>query len=263
MVDGDRLHCSINTCRAKTGRMSITEPALQTLPRGPEIRDCFIPAEGHKLISADYDQIEYRLFAHFAAEQTMLEAIRNGEDLHQATADALGVPRQVGKGANFATLFGAGLEKFASSTGLSVEDAQPIRERYLERFPGVRTFMKTMESVAKQRLENEGLAYVRTPAGRRLTPDEDQYYTLVNYICQGTAAEVLKEAMLDLDAAGLGDFVLLPVHDELIFDVPADAVDEAADAIEDAMNNYKFSAPLTVGVDVLPERWGDKSRKAA
>lgn len=246
------VHCTINTLRARTGRMSVTNPALQTLPRGAVIRDCFIPRPGRQMLAVDYSQIELRLLAHFAQEQPMIDAFLAGKDLHQDTADriyggtASKAQRSIAKNGNFAKVYGAGAAKFASTTGIPVDEATEFMRVYDATYPGVNAFMRQVERLARCREAEEGAAYVMA-GGRRLPADQDKAYTLVNFLIQGTAAVVLKRAIHDLAVAGLDRYLLLPIHDELLFDVPADEMDDFRPEVESVMQDLTtYSVPLTV-----------------
>ncbi len=261
------LHSSINTLGARTGRMSISRPPLQGVPRTKLARDSFIPREGGRLIAADYDQIELRIMADYAREPAMLEAIHNGIDLHSymasliyevAVEDVSPEQRYVTKGSNFATIYGAGVAKFAEQAGISLSQASSFRQMYAQRFPGIARFIQTVQDTGAARLARTGEGYVTTWGGRRTPASKEKLYTLVNYLIQGTAADVLKRRMVELDRAGLGDYMILPIHDELLFDVPEQDVEAAVATIGEVMpENEAFSVPLSVGVDVL-EKWGDK-----
>ena len=266
LADGDRLHPNIKFLEARTGRMSITQPAMQTLPRGSIVRDAFIPSDDHVLLSADYDQVEMRLLAHFCRDPGLIDAINSG-DLHTETARRVyGDPelkkkdprRQTAKNAGFAKIYGAGVEKFAKTAGIPVEEAAAFLRGYDAMFPGVRTFQQQVEMVARQRAAAEGVAYIKTPLGRRLPADPGKEYTLVNYLIQGTADDVLKRALVDLDLVGLGDMLVVPVHDEVILDVPADDAADVAELVRTTMTQHDWIVPLTAGVEGPFERWGQK-----
>jgi DNA polymerase-1 len=252
---GDLLHASINTLAARTGRMSVSDPALQTLPRGPEIRRCFIPRDGGRIISVDFDQIEARLFAAFAQEPAMLEAIAAGVDLHSLVADAVGIPRQAAKAVNFGKLYGAGAAKIADTAQVTVEAAEEFLQMYEARFPGTVVFM---DSVGHSKINDR--PGVRLRDGRVLPGDDGKEYALTNYCIQGTAALVLKEKMIDLDNAGLADYMVMPVHDEFIFDCPAAEADELLAAVTEACVDDSFGVHLTAGGDVW-SNWGAKYEK--
>jgi DNA polymerase-1 len=253
MKDGDRLHASINTLAARTGRMSVSEPALQTIPRGTEIRRCFLASEGHSLVSVDFDQIEARLFAAFAREPEMLAAIRGGIDLHTLVAEAVGIPRQAAKAVNFGKLYGAGAEKIAETAGVPVEEAVAFLEMYERRFPGTVTFM---DEVSRSVIN--GRPGVRIAGNRVLPGDKDKEYALTNYTIQGTAAVILKRKMIELDNAGLADYMVMPIHDEFIFDVPKPEAYEFMVEVMGVLNDDSFGVDLTTSGDICDNSWADK-----
>jgi DNA polymerase I-like protein with 3'-5' exonuclease and polymerase domains len=266
--DNGIIHCSVKQVGARTGRMSITEPALQTLPRDNKIvRNAFIPSPGNKLVSIDYKQIEMRIFAHFAEEREMIHRIKDlGMDMHDAVAATIyGIPpgepiphllRQITKNANFAKVYGAGARKFALTAGITEEEGVAFYQQYDATFPGVRRFQRELEGVARQRLATEGRAYVRAPSGRLHVMDEQTLYKGVNYLVQGTAADVLKEKLVALELSGFGESMVLPVHDEVIFNFPeGDAVEltrEASVIMEDRDN---WLVPLDVDASPPLDRW--------
>lgn len=260
----DHLHISINTLLARTGRMSAG--ILMTLPRGKVIRNAVIPSEGGRLVSIDWDNQEGRIFAHFAQDPTMLARLRAGEDFHTAAARVVfgdqtiskGDPRrQIAKACQLGLLYGAGAAKIAETAGVPVEQARAFLSTYMDTFPGVRVFMDGVGSVAQDRLEQTGEAYVNTWGGRRLPLDADRLYSGVNYVCQGSAADLIKTKIIELDAAGLGDDIIAPVHDELIFDFPADEVeDRSREAAAIMTEDRAFSVQLPVSVSLPVERWG-------
>ena len=272
LADGNgHLHPNIRQMGAKTGRMSVATPNLQALTRGPEVRDAFIPANpDSKLLLIDYDQIEMRLLYHFCRDPGLYTAIMSG-DLHTATARmAYNDPtitskdwrRQPAKSAGFAKIYGAGIKTFAATAGIPLDEASKFMELYDEAFPGVDPFMGKVQAIARQRLKEEGAAWVKTPAGRRQVADPDKIYAAVNYLIQGTAADVMKQTLVRLDAAGLGDYMILPVHDEVVFDVPNEDLDEVRRVAMEVMPvpAEQYGVPLTVGEDVVA-RWGDKYRQ--
>lgn len=265
-----RVHCNIRQVGARTGRMSIDNPPMQTLPRGAVVRDCFIPADGNVLLSADFDAVEMRLLAHFANDEALLAAIADPEvDIHTAMARALyrdpqlekrDERRQIMKNVNFAKLYGAGTAKIALTAGVSLDQAKEFLDAYDQTFPGVRAFQRLVSKTGEERKEASGAAYVTTPLGRYQPAEDTKDYTLVNYLVQGTAADVLKEALVRLDEAGATDWMILPVHDEVLFDVPAADVDEARHLIATTMPDSRWRSSLSVSVDGPLARWGDHYR---
>jgi DNA polymerase-1 len=272
--DGSVLHPSVFTTGARTGRMSVTRPALQTLPRGSKIRNAFVPREGNVMVLIDYDQIEMRLMAAFSQDPTMIDIIRSGEDIHSMTARAIyhlapddELPRekrQITKNAGFSKIYGAGPRKFAMTAGVSVAEAEQFLALYDARFPGVRVFQERVQGTIIERAEDaDGLGWVTSPIGRRHPVDVDRAYKAVNYLIQGTAADVLKMQLRELDAAGLADYFVLPVHDEFVFDVPEEEAEELTRAALDVLQvrtgapPWNFAVDLTASSEVV-HRWGEK-----
>jgi DNA polymerase-1 len=261
-VDGV-VHPSIKPTGARTGRMSVTNPALQTLPRGRIVRDAFIAREGCTLVLADYRQAEYRVFASMAREPKMIEAFLRGEDLHDFLAksaygeDFTKEQRQTAKNANFSKVYCAGEEQFARTAKISVPDAHAFLERYDAMFPRVAAWQQEVMQEVHASAKG-GVGYVTTALGRRLPVELKKAYKGVNYKVQpSVTADVLKKKIVELDHAGLGDFILLPVHDEIIFEVPDDDVPAAVQVIEEVMpDRQTFAVPLEIDLETA-RRWGD------
>jgi DNA polymerase-1 len=271
------LHPEIRTLRARTGRMSITKPALQTLPKGSAtVRDAFIAREGEVLLSCDYSQIEARLMAHFAQDENMIrtfkEADHTGTDFFTALGrDIYSAPdmdksdkrRALVKGTMYGKLYGAGVTKMAETAGVSVDQMKAVVDAFDRNYPGVTRFQAQVEDVGARRERDEGLPYIITPIGRRLPADERKTYALVNYLLQSTAADVLKRTMVSLDNAGYGSAMLMPVHDEIIFSVPREDVDQAKRDIEEIMSVMDdFLVPLPAEPEGPLTRWGDRYHAA-
>lgn len=271
-VDGF-LYPSVKTVGARTGRMSVTEPALQTLPRGTAARDAFISREGHTLLLADYEQAELRVLASFAQEQAMIDAFARGEDLHDWVAclvnevDIEGMTpqmRQVAKNVQFARGYGAGEAKLAITAGVDIEVIKSFLIKYNELFPGISEFMEaTVEQVMTSEFEEDRkFGYVHTILGRRLPVEKAKAYTGANYIIQPSAtADLLKLKLVELANAGLNDYILLPVHDEILFEVPDDDLEAVRAVVEEVMPETKlFGCPITIETSTT-KRWGDKYKK--
>lgn len=260
---GGVVHPSIRVLGAsKTGRMSITEPALQTLPRSAVGRNAFVAREGCTLLAPDFSGIEMRLLAHAADEKTMKKLYAEGVDLHRWTAqhayrteEPTKKQRQVAKNAGFAKVFCAGIETFAGTARISLDAATDFMQTYDELFPGVEAFHHT---VTREVNAGRGRKWgsIRTELGRRLYVEKEKAYKGVNYRIQGTAGQVLKVKLAELDAAGLGDFIRLPIHDEIVMEVPDELVPEAIQTIETVMPEREmFSVPLEVETKGA-KRWG-------
>lgn len=256
---GEYLHPDIRTVGTRTARLTVSRPAMQTLPRGPEVRDAIIARDGHFLMLADYKQAELRVLAHFAQDKDMIRAFLDGEDLHQMLADVAGVPRQVAKPSWFAKVYGAGIHRFSETAGITEDEARAIYAALDARFPGIKRFIAKTADRAAERLVSDGEAWVRTPWGRYLPADLDHEHKLVNYLIQSTAtADLPKEKAVLLDAAGWGEYITMPVHDEFIFDIPDYLREEAEHDIPKIMTELdKFRVPMEVDYEVVP-RWGAK-----
>ena len=270
-----RVHPNIRQVAARTGRMSITNPPLQTLPREsdarakglPSIRDCFVAPADHRLISADFSGIEARLFAHFAGEPEMIRTIHEGGDLHSLVASAAYQidisevtkdQRQIAKSVNFASLYGAGPARVAVTAGISEEESRDFFARRDVAFPGIRKFQRQiMDEAVAQRAMGER-AHIRTHIGSKISiTDEEPEYRLTNYLIQGSAAVVLKDRIISLHNAGLTDLMLLPIHDEVLFEVPVeDCVEVTALIKENMPDNSSFDVPLAIDVSEPVLRWG-------
>lgn len=256
------LRPSIKPVGAKTGRMSIMQPALQTMPRGTEVRDAFIAREGCYLLSTDYDQLELRVLADAAHEEAMLQAIREGRDLHNFVAESLyganftKEERQTCKNGQFAIVYGAGMAQFARTAKISQQAAQEFMDSYAAMFPGVAKFMNDM--IGKARTNG----YVETKWGRRVPVEKGKEYVAVNYYCQPTAtADLIKLKIHELSCAGLGDYLLIPIHDEVLLEVPEEDKDDVKHEVDRVMTETElFDCPLTASGD-LYRRWGDKYRE--
>jgi DNA polymerase-1 len=273
-----RLHTSFNQAGAATGRLSSSNPNLQNIPirteLGREIRAAFVPREGWKLMVADYSQIELRLLAHMSGDPLLVDAFRNGEDIHTRTAsEVLGVPpmlitaeaRRNAKAVNFGIVYGISGFGLAAQLGIARAEAEKYIKNYFARYEGVRRFIDA--TIAEVRLSG----VTRTLFGReRPIPDINSRNanargfaerTAVNSPLQGTAADLIKLAMVRIDgameAAGYRSAMLLQVHDELVFECPPDEVEGMAAVVKREMENVRqFDVPLLVEVGV-GDNWRD------
>ncbi len=263
-----RVHTSYHQAVAATGRLSSSEPNLQNIPvRTPEgrrIREAFVPEAGYRLLSADYSQIELRIMAHLSQDEGLLTAFAHDADVHRATAaevfavdsdQVTSDQRRHAKAINFGLIYGMSAFGLAKQLKIERSDAQEYINVYFARYPGVKRFMDETRELARER------GYVETVYGRRLYLPEirssnharRQYAerTAINAPMQGTAADVIKMAMLAVDdwlredAPGIR--MIMQVHDELVFEIPEDRVQVAIDRIRDLMSGVaKLSVPLTV-----------------
>ena len=262
-----RIHSSFNQAVAATGRLSSNNPNLQNIPirtkRGQEVRKAFIPRDAnHVILAADYSQIELRLIAQLSQEKTMMEAFINGEDIHAATAaKVFGLPleevsremRSNAKTVNFGIIYGVSAYGLSQQTSLSRGEASDIIKSYFKTYPGIRDYIEAQKELAREQ------GFVETMLGRRrYLKDINSRNAVVrghaernavNAPIQGSAADIIKIAMINIDQA-LAPFktkMLLQVHDELVFDAPKEELEEVTALIVDKMQTaVKTEVPLLV-----------------
>ncbi|MFB7420716.1 DNA polymerase [Streptomyces sp. NPDC056210] len=252
------VHASINSIQATTARMSITGIPAQTLPSGDwEIRRCFLADEGEIDLSTDYMNMELRFLAAWSGDERMLKAFIDEEDLHQVTADGAGVSRKLGKMANFLTVFGGGPGALATQAGISVEKAAEILEAFKRTFPGVAKFMEEKTTEARRQ------GYITTPSGRRLYVDKRFAFRGTNYFVQSGSRDITCRAILRLAAAGFRNRMLLPIHDEILFTVPADKSKFAAKLTADIMQEKVKVLMIPCDPDAGGSSWGSLYMKDA
>jgi DNA polymerase I len=268
--DDGLIHCKINPIGARTGRMSVSEPSLQNLPRSALIRGAFVPSDGNKLVLCDYDQMEVRLAGHFTQDAGLIKLINESDDIHTDAAAMLydcdpsevtKYQRQLTKNTTYGTIYGGGAAALANAAKIPMEEAATFSRMYKAMFPGIPRLQKRLADEARATNKN-GIVYLTSPSGRRHYCEEDKAYKLINYLIQGEGAEVLKRKLVALDAAGLGEYMVVPVHDEVMFDVPADLAEDVMHEACRVMRSDDYSVPLTVD-GVVVDRWGDKYKKTA
>lgn len=267
-----RIHSTFQQAVAATGRLSSTDPNLQNIPiRTPEgrrVRQAFIPAEGKRLLAADYSQVELRIMAHLSQDPGLLTAFSSAQDVHRATAaDVFGVAldevsadqRRSAKAINFGLIYGMSAFGLAKQIGVSRGEASDYIDRYFEKYPGVRSYMDETQALADEK------GYVETLFGRRLyLPDihagngmlrKAAQRTAINAPMQGTAADIIKRAMIDihnwLNESPLQAKMLLQVHDELVFEVSEADLDLLASGVQFRMvSAAALDVPLVVDIGV-------------
>lgn len=262
-----RIHCNIFTIGTKTGRSAVTNPPMQQLPRGALVRDSIIAEPGSVLVSCDYDGVELRLAAAKSGDATLIQLFQNGIDPHSYAADRIygegqwePDKRQLAKNSGYCIAYGGGPKKLAATAGVDLAVASWFRNQYLNTFPGIRRAMQDLERDGRQRISSEGWAYVDTHYGRRNAVDADKLYRMFNSWIQGTAADVMKRTIVHLDDMGYGDYMRLPIHDELLFELPENEADGILPELIREMEVHDFAVPLTVSGENLHERWGNKYR---
>ncbi len=273
-----RVHTTFNQVGTATGRLSSTNPNLQNIPirtaLGREIRAAFIPAPGNLLISADYSQIELRLMAHFSQDPLLLNAYRTGQDIHTLTAsEVFGIPvaqldketRNRAKAVNFGIVYGISPFGLAAQLGIEQKEARIYIDRYFERYSGVRRFIdETLETVRREQAVRTYFGRVRPiPDIQSRNPNMRGFAerTAINTPLQGTAADLIKLAMLRIDSEitrrNLRSRMTLQVHDELLFDVVPQEADELRALVQHHMEHVvELSVPIVAELGLGPN-WRD------
>lgn len=273
-----RIHTSFNQTITATGRLSSSNPNLQNIPirteLGKSIREAFVAPKGYKLLSADYSQIELRIIASLAKDEKMIKAFKANKDIHISTASEIfkiapeavtpNMRRQA-KAINFGIMYGMGPRGLADGTDITVEEAQNFIDEYFVLYKDIKKFID--QSLLKAHKEG----YAETFFGRRRYLPEIASGSpfirsaaermAVNHPIQGTAADLIKLAMIKvnekLHQSSLDAKMILQIHDELLFEIRADKVEEAKELIRDAMENVvQFAAPIKVDIDV-GDNWGE------
>ena len=272
-----RVHTSYHQAITATGRLSSTEPNLQNIPirteQGRRVRQAFIARPGYKIVAADYSQIELRIMAHLSQDEGLLKAFSQGKDIHTATAaevfnvsltDVTTEQRRNAKAINFGLIYGMSAFGLSKQLNVSRHDAQHYMDLYFERYPGVLKYMEDSRIVAKEN------GYVSTVFGRRLyLPEINASNGLrrkgaeraaINAPMQGTAADIIKKAMLKVDAwidtlPSDQTRMIMQVHDELIFEIKEQSVESDKSTIVDLMEKaVSLDVPLIVEAGV-GENW--------
>jgi DNA polymerase-1 len=274
-----RVHTSYSQTGAVTGRLSSSNPNLQNIPirteEGRRVRNGFIAAKGNVLLSVDYSQIELRIVAHMAEDEGMLAAFRAGQDIHATTAAAiLGIPldavtkdmRRHAKAINFGLIYGMSAFGLTRTTDLTLAEAEDFVKAYFKQFPGVKKYLDGIRELAAKQ------GYVETLLGRRryfpalqskqnMQLKNREEREAINAPIQGTAADIMKIAMLQipsaLQKAGLRGKMLLQVHDELVLECPKEEIEQTAHVVQETMANaYPMSIPLSTEARSGPS-WGE------
>ncbi len=263
-----RVHTTFLQTGTATGRLSSKDPNLQNIPvrspLGKEVRDAFVAPDGYKLVSIDYSQIELRLLAHFSQDRVLIEAFKDGIDIHMATAVKLfgeakaQEKRSFAKSINFGLLYGMGPRKLSDELGITNAKAKEIITAYFKAFPTVKEYLYSIEEFVKSN------GYVQTLIGRRRFFDYEGATGMqkssilreaVNTVFQGSAADLIKLAMLSIhktiEDESLDAKMILQIHDELLFEVPIDKASEYASRFQHIMESiYKLNVPLTCSVSI-------------
>jgi DNA polymerase-1 len=269
-MDSDgRIHPFINSMQARTGRMSVTRPALQTLPSGDYmIRRALMAEEGHVMVSTDFSAVEMRVLAALADVKRMKHGFQNanaypkdeypnGFDIHMYTARLVKGPgatkadRKMFKGAGFGKVYGGGYKGVARQTGADPEDMRRTFAEYDRVFPEI----KRMSNRWQREAHETGMVHLSV-TGRRLPLDRERMYAVVNYACQSVARDCLGQSLITLEERGMLPYLRLPIHDEVLASVPkAEATDIAA-TIQECMTFDLFGVPITAEAEIGKRSWG-------
>lgn len=253
------LHPQIQTIQARTGRMSITNPAMQTLPRNSDdpdsklVRQAIIPREeDHVLVGSDFSQIELRVIASLSEDPGLIEAFREsdqtGGDLFTSSMRLVyGDPtltkdddrRTLIKSVMYAASYGAGVAKMAQTAGVAVDEMREVYDAVFGRFSGVKRYMKVCEREAK---ENDN--WITTPFGRKIWIDPEFSYKALNAKVQGFAGDIFKQTMINLGQAGLADYMVCPIHDEVLFSIPESELEDVRQVIAETMPYNDLTVPV-------------------
>lgn len=268
-VDSNSLiHPSINTLGARTSRCSMSEPNFQNLPvRGTApgvkvVRNSITARPGNVLMFCDFDQIEMRGLAILSGDEGLRAAFHGADDFFVTVARQIfqdphlvksDPRRSPTKNAMYAKVYGAGIAKQAITAGVSYEQMLFINQQLDAAYPKIEQYISYIYRIGMQQ------GFVQCPlTGRHHIADPGKEYALINYLVQGWAASMFKQKQLELHAAGLGPYMILPVHDEIILDIPAELVPDAAQSLRAIMNDTSYPVPITASVSYGP-RWGQKS----
>jgi DNA-directed DNA polymerase len=272
IMSDNKIHTIYNQCLTRTGRLSSKDPNLQNIPNHDEygrlIRKCFISQEGYTFLSSDYSQIELRLFAEFSNVDSLKEAFINNEDIHRFTAakifnkdikDVTKEERSKAKAVNFGIIYGISSFGLANDLSINVNDAKDFIDKYMEKFHGIKEYMKKEVEDAKK------LGYVKTIMNRKRLIDEikSSNYMIrmqgermaLNTPIQGSGSDILKKAMIDIDTEfknkKIKSKMLLQIHDELVFEVKEEEIEIVKEIVKEKMENaFKLSVPLIVDINL-------------
>lgn len=276
-IDG-RAHPNINTLAARTGRMSVTGGSgpLQTLPsKEASVRDCLGPDEGNWLWAIDYDAQELRVMASLSNDEGLIRLFEEGRDPHSFIASVVyGLDyetvvankedktteeyrrRGTSKNTVYSRIYGAGTAKIAETAGVPEREIEEFSLLFDRRFPRTKQCMLDLMKTAQQRMKHEGEPYITTAGGRWVNVEPDKIYALMNYQIQGDCADLLKEKIILLDKAGYGENIMLPVHDEVLFQFPEGETDAPEDCRRLLEEHDRYCVPLTCGLSKPGLSWG-------
>lgn len=258
--ENGRVHAVINTLAAKTGRMSVSEPPLQQLPRDvPEPRACFIAEPGHVLASCDYSSVEWRVAAGVLDSPNMRQAFLDDMDMHGMVADIVWpdgwtkAERQVVKIAGLGTLYGGGIQALMKQTGLSESKIREVKAAIDALFPEIKQRMREYDLHIKARIKDDLPPKLILSTGRVAITDKG--YAALNYLCQGPARDLMARAIVRMFDEGMGQYIRMTIHDELVFSFPEDQATELLERARLIMETEFLGVKITAEAEIHGKRW--------
>ena len=270
-LDADgRVRYGVRSFGADTGRISVESPALHQLPKqDTTVRKCVRAPKGEAIVAVDFDQVEPRVMSHMIQEDAWTAAVHNGESFHAINAAAIYGPDytkkqyQLAKNTGMALLYCGGVRKLAATAGVSQGEMQALKDRFFTEFPKAAQFVKRVIRTGEEREYADGAPWVKLPSGRRVVADPGYAYKLLACLGQGTGADILKDALVRCEFAGLNDTLVLTVHDEVVHVCEADEAEERARAIAKQMEDSDtFRVPITATASTGPS-WGEMTELEA
>lgn len=264
---GDRIHCTIDTVKAATGRMASSSPNLQNVPG--DVRACFVADPGHVFISADFSSVEMRVAAALTGDPELrrmyTEPLQPGEDARARDPywvmawrlhgpDATKAHRKAVKAVVLGSMYGGGADTLAENAGLPLEAVHAALGVYKKTFPGLGQWAK---ATLLPRIE-AGMPFWTLPSGRWQSIDPSGHWRSLNKVIQGLSRDILVEAMFRVEDAGLGGYMVMPIHDELLLQVPEDRAEEMLATLVEAMRSELYGVPIPAEGAILGARWEDK-----
>ena len=260
-IDG-RVHAKIKANEAKTGRMSVSSPPLQQLPKNDwRIRACIIPDENMQMASVDYANVEVRVMAYLANEPKLIQAFVDGVDIHNSVAaqlygnDFTPDQRSMAKSTVFGKVYGGGVPVLAATAGVSELEARKASDKLGRAYPRLQRWSKNL--IEKSRVTQKTVV---TVTGRRLPIQRHHEYVITNHITQSTAADLLKAALTIIEQKGLAHHVVMVIHDEFLIQAHAEQIEEVTEAIRTAMQTQLGEVPITADSEFCGSSWGEKYR---
>jgi DNA polymerase-1 len=260
-IDG-RVHARIKANEARTGRMSVSNPPLQQLPKNDwRIRACLIPDDNMQMASIDYANVEVRVMAYLANEPKLIQAFVDGVDIHNSVAaqlygnDFSPAQRSMAKSTVFGKVYGGGVKVLAATAGVSELEAKKASDKLSRAYPRLQRWAKNL--IEKSKVTQKTVV---TVTGRRLPIYRHHEYVITNHITQSTAADLLKAALAILEDKGLAHHVVMVIHDEFLIQADAEQIEEVTEAIRNAMQTQLGPVPITADVEFCGSSWGEKYR---